>query len=243
MMRDYFAVAPKGLEDVTARELEALGAVDIELTMGGVYFSGTTETLYKANLWLRSASRILMPLREFAAASQEMLYDQVRRMKWHEYLDPEKTFAIDCSLANSRMTHSHFAALKAKDAIVDQLRTKYEGLRPDIDTKDPDVKINLFINNNRCIISLDSSGESLHRRGYRTGGGAAPLKENLAAALLLRAGYDGTMALLDPMCGTGTFLIEAAYIALDCAPGLSRRKFGFFNWPDFDQKLWDDIVQ
>ena len=241
--RSFFAVAPKGLEEVTAQELKRLGALDIKITMGGVEFAGTKETLYRANLWSRSASRVLMPLREFASVSPEMLYDQVRRMKWELYLTPQKTFAVDCTLVNSDMNHSHYAALKVKDAIADRLRERYEGERSSIDTKDPDIKVNIFINNNRCILSLDSSGEALHRRGYRQATGAAPIKENLAAALLLMAGYDGSQPLFDPMCGSGTFLTEGALIALHFAPGLLRERFGFFGWPDFDHELWQSLKE
>lgn len=242
MLNQYFAVSPKGMEEVTAKELSSLGASEVKTSMGGVYFSGDLEILYKSNLWLRSASRVLVPLKEFACLHQEMLYDQVKRIKWEHYLTPEKTFAIDTTLVNSRMNHSHFVSLKAKDAIVDQLRSRFQGERPSINTEDPDLRIHLFINNNRCILSLDSSGESLHKRGYRQGTGPAPLKENAAAALLLLAGYDGSQPLMDPMCGSGTFLIEAALISLNLAPGLMRSHFGFMEWPDYDETLWSRLL-
>lgn len=240
LKHEFFAIVPRGFEDVAASELEALGAAGVEPGISGVGFSGGPEILYKANLWLRSASRVLMPLREFAAGHPMMLYDQVKRMNWEKWLTPDGTFAIECTLFNSQMTHSHYAELRAKDAVCDRFRER-TGRRPSIDKERPDLRIHLFINNDRCILSIDSSGESLHRRGYRVDGSFAPVRENLAAALLLKAGYDGSKPLFDPMCGSGTFLIEAALIAQRRAPGLNRDRFGFMGWPDFDPKLWQQV--
>lgn len=258
-MLKYFATTAKGIEPVTAQELKQLGASNVEESFGGVYFEGDTEILYRVNLWSRTATRILVPLREFAAKTPEMLYDQVRRIKWENYLDPTRTFAVDCTIAGAkslgkpgrrepveplteRLNHSRYAALKIKDAIVDQLRFK-QGERPNVDVERPDIRVNAYLSGGRCTISLDASGTSLHERGYRLDGARAPLKENLAAAIILMTGWDGKTPLIDPMCGSGTLVIEAALIARDIAPGLFRSEFGFFTWPDFDEALWTKLTE
>ncbi|MBI3542183.1 MAG: RNA methyltransferase [Deltaproteobacteria bacterium] len=259
-MPKFFATTAKGIEAVAAEELKLLGAVDVEAGYGGVHFEGDLELLYKACLGVRTATRILMPVRDFAAKNPEMLYDQVRRIKWENYLNPEKTFAVDCTVAGAKalkardgridappapgprggLSHSHYAALKIKDAIVDQLRQK-QGARPNVDTESPDLRVVAFINNERCVLSFDASGASLHERGYRLRGAKAPLKETLAAAILMLSGWDPRTPFIDPMCGSGTLVLEAGLMALNIAPGLFRDRFGFFGWPDFDEALWTKV--
>ncbi|MEW6057063.1 MAG: THUMP domain-containing protein [Bdellovibrionota bacterium] len=255
-MSQYFATTSKGIEPITAEELRSLGANEIHVMPGGVSFEGDQRLLYRACLSLRSASRVLVQVREFAAKTPEMLYDQVRRVKWQDYLDSDKTFSVDCTISsskrerelegdkpsNSRLSHSHFVALKIKDAIVDQLRLK-QGARPNVDVKDPDLRVNAYLKEGRCILSFDASGPSLHERGYRIHGALAPLKENLAAAVVAMSGWDGKSPFIDPMCGSGTLVIEAALKALNIAPGLYRKKFGFFRWPDFNQELWREVLE
>ncbi|MBI5528701.1 MAG: RNA methyltransferase [Deltaproteobacteria bacterium] len=270
-----FAAAPRGVEAVTVRELEALGATGVETDFGGVHFEGDTALLCRANLCLRTATRVLVTLKTFSAANKVMLYDQVRRIRWDEHLTPSMTFAVDVKMASRPTTHDsrhranresqipnpkspdrrltphasrlmpdfppHFAALKIKDAIADEMR-KLTGARPDVDTKDPDVRVHAYLSGSRCTISLDSSGKSLHERGYRTKDTGAPLKEALAAAIVGLSGWDGETPLLDPMCGSGTLVIEAAMKALNIPPGLKRKQFGFMRWPGFDHKLWQDVL-
>lgn len=237
----FFATTAKGVEEVLAAELERLGASDVVVDSGGVRFDGGMEAAYRANLWLRSASRVLMHLGEFPCETPEQLYKGVRGLDWVKYLTPAMTLAVDCSLRDSALTHSGFVALKAKDAIVDVLRDHF-GSRPNVDTKDPDLRVNLRLFRNRCTVSLDCSGTPLDRRGYRLDRHEAPLKENLAAALVELSGWDGTTPLLDPMCGTGTIVIEAAMKALRIPPGLSRQGFGFQRWRGFDKALWERVV-
>jgi putative N6-adenine-specific DNA methylase len=237
----FFATTAKGVEEVLAAELERLGASNVVVDSGGVRFGGGVEAAYRADLWLRSASRVLMPLGEFPCETPEQLYKGVRGLDWVKYLTPAMTLAVDCSLRDSALTHSGFVALKAKDAIVDVLRDHF-GSRPNVDTKDPDLRVNLRLFRNRCTVSLDCSGTPLDRRGYRLDRHEAPLKENLAAALVELSGWDGTTPLLDPMCGTGTIVIEAAMKALRIPPGLSRQGFGFQRWRGFDKALWERVV-
>lgn len=246
MMRHaFFATAPKGVESLLADELRALGAEEVAETRAGVAFAGTLETGYRACLWTRLASRILLPLATFPAASPEELYAGIAALDWREHLAPEGTLAVDCNVSNSRITHSHFAALKVKDAIVDRFREEC-GVRPSVELIRPDIRVNLHLNRDLATVSLDLSGESLHRRGYREEQVLAPLKENLAAAILLRAGWPETAAaggaLLDPMCGSGTLVIEAALMAADCAPGLLRSYYGFFRWRGHDPALWQRLL-
>jgi putative N6-adenine-specific DNA methylase len=270
----FFAVSAAGIESVTAGELTRLGAANVRAVPGGVYFDGSLELLYRANLWLRTATRVLRPLREFAAAHAEMLYDQVRRIPWETYLDPTKTFAVHATIAGSSskrkeqsddnrpcrrpdsrsktrppqrdsaaggITHTQFAALKIKDAIVDRLR-KEQGARPDVDVANPRFSVQAHFDRGRCTISLDSSGRSLHERGYRSDAAVAPLKETLAAAIIQLTGWDGHSPLVDPMCGSGTLVIEAALKCRNMAPGLLRKSpYPFENWPDFDRELWARI--
>jgi 23S rRNA (guanine2445-N2)-methyltransferase / 23S rRNA (guanine2069-N7)-methyltransferase len=241
----FFATCPKGLETLLLEELKTLGASDARETRAGVSFSGTLETGYRACLWSRLASRILLPLKDFTVSNTEDLYAGAKEISWDEHLEPEGTLAVDCSAMGSIITHSHYAALKIKDAIVDQLRERH-AVRPSVDTEKPDVRVNLYVHNERAVISLDLSGDSLHRRGYRTEAGEAPLKENLAAAILLRANWPEIARsggpLVDLMCGSGTLPIEAALMAADIAPGLSRLNFGFLKWRKHEQQLWKDLL-
>ena len=236
----YFATTGKGLEEVLAGELIALGAADVRVERGGVRFAGGLEACYRANLWLRTANRVLMPLADFSCATPQELYDGMRGIAWGALLTPDMTMAVDCNLRDSALTHSGFVALKAKDAVVDQLRD-LTGRRPNVDTRDPDLRINLHLVKNRCTVSLDTSGAPLDRRGYRLARTEAPLRENLAAAIVLLSGWDGTTPFADPMCGSGTIPIEAAMIAARRAPGLNR-PFAFQRWPGFDQPLWQRLV-
>jgi putative N6-adenine-specific DNA methylase len=242
MKQLFFATTAKGVEDVLAGELQALGIEDAVAESGGVRFSGDMASCYRANLWLRTASRILMKCAEFPSATPQELYDGVRTIPWNDYLTPEMTLAVDCNLRDSAMTHSGFVALKTKDAIVDVIRDRC-GKRPDVDTRDPDLRVNVHLSRNHCTVSLDTSGTPLDRRGYRLEKNVAPLRETLAAALLELSGWDCTIPLIDPMCGSGTIPIEAALKASRCAPGLLRQQFGFQRWPGFDRNLWKELVK
>lgn len=240
-LHKFFAAAAKGVEPVLAGELRSLGMNDIVEETGGVRFSGGLEAAYRANLWLRTANRVLMTLRDFHCPSEQALYDGVRKIDWRRYLTSKMTLAVDANVRSSTITHSKYAALKTKDAIVDQLREK-TGSRPSVDPENPDLRINIHIDRNQCTLSLDTSGESLHKRGYRTAGLEAPLKETLAAALVYFTEWDMKSPFIDPMCGSGTIVIEAALKAANIAPGLIRKTFGFQHWLNFDKTLWDRLV-
>lgn len=242
---DFFATAPKHMEALVADELRGLGVQDVRETRGGASFTGTLETACRACLWSRVANRILLVLGRFPAATPEALYAGTRTIPWHEHFDASATFAVQFISSHSAITHSHFGALKVKDAIVDQFREQL-GERPSVETEQPDIRINVYVMRDQATVSLDLSGESLHRRGYREPGVAAPLKENLAAAILLRAGWPGIAAaggaLVDPMCGSGTLPIEAALIAADIAPGLRREHWGFTGWKQHDAATWQRLL-
>jgi putative N6-adenine-specific DNA methylase len=197
---------------------------------------------YRANLWLRTASRVLMRLAEFPCQTPEELYQGVRSIPWERLITPAMTLAVDCNLRDSALTHSGFVALKTKDAIVDTVRDQ-TGARPSVDTKDPDLRVNVRLFRNLLTLSLDCSGAPLDRRGYRLDRHEAPLKENLAAALVELSGWDPALPFLDPMCGTGTIAIEAALKGVRLAPGLLRETFGFKRWRDFDRTLWERLVE
>lgn len=245
LTQTFFATSPLGVEPLLAEELRSLGATSLRETRAGVAFSGSLETAYRVCLWSRLASRVFLPLAEFAATTPEELYDGARMIPWSEHLDSGATFAVDAAVTSSEITHSRFAALKIKDAIVDVLREE-RGFRPDVDVKKADLRFNLYLRRDRAIVSLDLSGESLHRRGYRHETVLAPLKENLASAILLRVGWPKIAAeggsLIDPMCGSGTFVIEAALMAADIAPGLSRDDFGFKHWRGHNDALWRQLI-
>ena len=244
--REFFATAPKNIETLLAEELRAIGIRDARDTRGGALFNGPLVEAYRACLWSRVASRVLMVLKKFPAASPEELYAGIREINWQEHFSNQETFAIDANCANSTINHSHFAALKCKDAIVDQFR-ELTGQRPSIAPMDPDIRLNLYIFRDQATISLDLSGSPLNRRGWRKNTVLAPLKENLAAAILLRAGWPEIAAsggcLVDPMCGSGTFAIEAAMIAGDIAPGIFRKLWGFSKWRGHEPKGWQELLQ
>ncbi len=229
-----------GLEPVLARELTDLGANNVKIGRRMVTFSGDKEMMYRANFQLHTAIRVLKPIKHFRALSAEDVYEGVKSVDWSEYLSLEKTFAVDSVVFSDEFRHSKFVAYKVKDAIVDQFREK-TGKRPNISITNPDTRLHIHIADDRCTLSLDSSGESLHRRGYRQESVEAPLNEVLAAGMILMTGWHGECDFIDPMCGSGTLLIEAALIAHNMAPGLFRKEFAFEKWPDFDSELFDSI--
>jgi 23S rRNA (guanine2445-N2)-methyltransferase / 23S rRNA (guanine2069-N7)-methyltransferase len=236
-----FATCPLGLEPLLAAELRELGADAVRDTRAGVAFDGPLEAAYRACLFSRVASRVLLPLAEFRAPSPEALYAGVRALPWEEHLAPEGTLAVDLIASASALTHSRYGAQKVKDAIVDRFRARC-GVRPSVDTAAPDLRVNVRLHRDEATVSVDLSGEALHRRGYRARGGEAPLKENLAAAILLHARWPAVARaggpLVDLMCGSGTLLIEGALMAADVAPGLLRERFGFTRWMGHDPALW-----
>ena len=229
-----------GLEPVLAKELARLGATDVEEGRRMVSFRGDKELMYRANFQLHTAIRILKPLRHFKALSADDVYEEVRKVDWTEFLDAGKTFAVDAVVFSEEFRHSKFVSYKVKDAIVDQFREK-TGQRPNISVANPDLRLHIHIAEDKCTLCLDSSGESLHRRGYRQESVEAPLNEVLAAGMLMMTGWQGDIDLIDPMCGSGTILIEAALIARNMAPGLFRKEYAFEKWNDFDRDLFDEI--
>lgn len=241
----FFATCAKGLEYLLVDELRALGANAVREALAGVHFEGELATAYRACLWSRLANRVLLFLAEFEAADDTALYHGVRTLDWRQHLHADGTLAVDVNLFASQMTHDRYAAQRVKDAVVDQLR-EATGERPSVDTQEPDLRINVAVKRDIAMLSLDLSGASLHRRGYRVTQGAAPLKETLACAVLLRAGWPQVYAdggsLLDPMCGSGTLLIEGARMAADIAPGLQRTYFGFQRWRGHQAELWRELM-
>ena len=240
----FFATCSKGVEDLLLNELEQLGIQESKIHTGGVSFDGDIENAYKACLWSRVASRILLQLKEFTIASDDDLYSEIISIDWSEHFSEDETLAIDCFSSHSVVTHSHYAALRVKDAIVDQF-TKNTTYRPSIDKDNPDIRLNVYLSDKQCLIYLDLSGEALHKRGYRQKAGSAPLRETLAASMLYRAKWRSFhqqgLPFFDPMCGSGTLLIEAAMMAANIAPGLLRERFGFHCWKQFDLSQWQKI--
>ncbi|UOQ71248.1 THUMP domain-containing class I SAM-dependent RNA methyltransferase [Hymenobacter cellulosilyticus] len=231
-----------GLEEVLAQELRDLGAKIEKVGQRAIEFTGTKQLLYEANLWCRTAVRILKPFAGFYARDEKALYREVGRIEWPAYIRPDQTFAITAVVNKSTFEHSLYVAQLTKDAIVDQFRNR-TGSRPSVDVKNPDIRLHLHMIENDVVLSLDASGDSLHRRGYRQQTNVAPLNEALAAGIILLTGWDGKKPFIDPMCGSGTLLTEAALIAQRIAPGLYHQgKFSFQNWADFDQQLWDSVV-
>ena len=230
----------KGLEEVLAQELIALGANEVQLERRAVSFRGDKALLYRANLCLRTALRILVPIASFKAKDTDALYNQLRKINWSAYMHSSTSFAIDATVYSETFRNSRFVTYRVKDAIADYWMEK-ENQRPSVSTREPDLLINIHIGNEQVTVSLDSSGESLHKRGYRVATTEAPISEVLAAGMLLMAGWNGQFDLYDPMCGSGTFLIEAALIARNIAPGVFRSAYAFEKWPDFDADLWSDI--
>jgi 23S rRNA (guanine2445-N2)-methyltransferase / 23S rRNA (guanine2069-N7)-methyltransferase len=240
-----FASAPRGIEPLLADELRALGGEHVKETRAGVTFGGDLTLAYRVCLWSRVANRVLLPLAQFPAATPEALYAGVRSIDWAAHLDQNGTLAVDFNTYRSAITHTHYGALKVKDAIVDQFRER-TGVRPSVATDEPDVRINVYVHADVASLSIDLSGESLHRRGYRVDTVTAPLKENLAAAILLRAGWPAIAhaggALVDLMCGSGTLPIEAALMASDSAPGIERTYYGFLRWRGHDAAIWQALL-
>jgi putative N6-adenine-specific DNA methylase len=236
----FFATCARGLEKILAEELRELHADDIEPGRGGVSFHGDLALLYRANLWLRTAVRVLWPILEAPVKGPDDLYLAVQTIDWSKFMTPAHTLAVDCNVRDSAITHSMYAALRVKDAICDQF-VENCGKRPSVDTETPMVGLNLHIYQDQAVLSLESSGESLHKRGYRTVLSKAPLNEALAAGLILLTGWRGETPLIDPMCGSGTFCTEAAWIALRRPPGLTRRRFGFMGWMNYDVGLWTTV--
>ncbi|PJJ60745.1 THUMP domain-containing class I SAM-dependent RNA methyltransferase [Hymenobacter chitinivorans] len=231
-----------GLEEILAQELRDLGAKIEKVGQRAIEFTGTKQLLYEANLWCRTAVRILKPFAGFYARDEKALYREVSRIEWPEFIRPDQTFAITAVVNKSSFEHSLYVAQLTKDAIVDQFRNR-TGSRPSVDVKNPDIRLHLHMIENDVVLSLDASGDSLHRRGYRQNTNVAPLNEALAAGIILLTGWDGKKPFIDPMCGSGTLLTEAALIAQRIAPGLYHQgKFSFQNWADFDQQLWDSVV-
>lgn len=241
-MNQYFATVARGLEPIAAQELERLGALEVRPDFTGVHFVGDSALLYRVNLWARTIFRVLVTLREFPCPDADRLYQEVQNIDWEQYLQPHNTLAVNATGGNDKLNHTHFTALQVKNAIVDQQRHQF-GQRSSVDTQNPDVLINAHIHQDRCILSLDSSGTSLHRRGYRPAVGVAPLKETLAAALLDMAEWEPSLPFLDPLCGSGTLPLEASLKALNIAPGLFRMQFAFERWPDFDEALWEQLLK
>jgi putative N6-adenine-specific DNA methylase len=226
----------KGLEQLLAMEIKSLGGENIRKGVRVVYFDGDKELLYRVNFQSRLALRVLKPFYEFRARDENELYNGAYNIDWSSMLSNEKTFAIDGVLNSRYFNHSRYVALRVKDAIADQFRAK-TGKRPNVDPDDPDIRINLHISDDRCTLLLDSSGESLHKRGYREATHEAPLNEVLAAGIIMLSGWDRQSPFIDPMCGSGTIPIEAAMMAWNIPPGIYRKQFAFEKWPDFDDGL------
>ena len=229
-----------GLEEILAQELTALGAKDVVKGCRVVTFTGDKALMYKANFALRTAIRVLKPIKHFEAKSADEVYERVKDIDWQEVIGEGKTFTVDSVVYSDTFSNSRFVTYKVKDAIVDQFRER-TGQRPNISVSDPDIRLNVHINGTEATLSLDSSGESLHRRGYRQEAVEAPLNEVLAAGMILMTGWKGETDFIDPMCGSGTLPIEAALIACNIAPGVFRKEYAFEKWADFDQELFDDI--
>lgn len=242
---DWLATCPKGLELLLAEELQAIGAEGIKETVAAVHFKGSKEVAYRACLWSRLANRVLKPLHSFMLNESDDLYNQCNEIPWETHFSAAQSIAIDFIGTSRLIDNTMYGSQRVKDAVVDRIR-RIEGERPNVDTKNPDIRIQVRQHKGRVSVSLDISGESLHRRGYRTGQGSAPIKENLAVALLLRAGWPAMIeeggALLDPMCGSGTLIIEGAMMAADIAPGMLRESYGFDQWLQHDAELWQTLV-
>jgi putative N6-adenine-specific DNA methylase len=241
-MGQYFATVARGLEEIASQELETLGAASVQPEFCGVSFAGDRALLYRVNLWARIPFRILVQIATFPCGDATALYAGIQAIDWEPFLSPEQTLAVTATGKTPALNHTHFTALQVKNAIVDQQRDRW-GQRSSVDTQAPDVQINVHLYRDRATVSLDSSGSSLHRRGYRPAVGKAPLKESLAAALIYLSGWQRDQAFCDPLCGSGTLPLEAALIGLNRAPGLFRERFGLENWLDFDANLWQTLRQ
>jgi 23S rRNA G2445 N2-methylase RlmL len=237
----FFASAPQGIAEPLKQELIEMGLKVVDMSPGGVAFESSWEGCYRANLCSRLASRILKPVLDFIAYQPEELYTQIQKHDFTKYIKPTQTLCVDVVVRDSKLADQRFVAMKVKDAVVDQFREKF-GIRPDVDNKDPDLRIHVRANKNSFAVSVDTSGNSLFQRGYRKEAVEAPLKENLAAGLFKLTEWDQKSPLVDFMCGSGTFLVEAAMMALNMAPGIHRHKFGFQKWLNFDRGVWDGLV-
>ncbi len=241
-MAQFFASCPKGLSDLVEKELQSFGLKTWEKSTGGVVFDSNWTGCYKANLNSRYASRILKPILDFPAYQNDELYNHIQKHDFTKYIKPNQTLAIDAVVKDCMLHDQRFVAMKIKDAIVDQFRDKF-GVRPDVDSKNPDLRIHVRGIKDQFSVSVDTSGDSLFMRGYRQATGEAPLKENLAAGLIGLTDWDQKSSIVDLFCGSGTLLIEAAMMALNVAPGMQRKKFGFMNLLDFNQASWDQTIQ
>ncbi|HEY5689481.1 MAG TPA: THUMP domain-containing protein [Yeosuana sp.] len=244
-MENNFTMVAKtlfGFEDLLANELTQLGAQEVKTGVRNVSFSGDKGFMYKSNLALRTAIKILKPIETFVVTGEQDLYDKIKKMPWEDYLKPTGTLAIDATIHSELFTNSLYIAQKTKDAIVDRFRDQ-TGERPNVDLRFPDLKVNIHIDRQQCTVSLDSSGDSLHKRGYKTATNIAPINEVLAAGLVMLSGWDGQSDFMDPMCGSGTILIEAAMIACNIPPNLMRKEFAFERWQDWDVELFEKIEE
>lgn len=241
-MEQYLAKTFFGLENVLADELKQLGAHDIKTGNRAVHFKGDKELMYKANLHLRTALRVLKPIDSFIATSVNEFYDKIYAIDWEKRISPSETIAVDSVVISKYFTHHRYVALKTKDAVVDRIRDKRKR-RPSVNVKNPNWRIHVHIAHDRCDVSLDSSGDALYKRGYRTKTGPAPMNEVLAAGLVLLSGWNNDRPLYDLMCGSGTILIEAALIAKQLPPNFYRYRFGFQKWRDYDEQLWKKVLQ
>ncbi len=231
-----------GFESILAKELRNLGAGNVKEGVRNVSFEGDTGFMYKANLSLRTALKIFKPIKTFKVFNEKQLYRQLYTIEWLDYFNSSQTFAFDTTMNSDVFNNSLFVSQRSKDALVDKFRDTVRE-RPSVNTSNPDIRINIHIYNNDCTVSLDSSGSSLHQRGYRTATNIAPINEVLAAGLLLLSGWDGRTDFLDPMCGSGTFLVEAAMIACNIPANINRSSYSFKNWSDFDESLYEKIVE
>ncbi len=238
--RALLATTLSGLEEVLEAELKALGAAQTEIHTRAVSFEGDTSLLYRANLQLRTALRILIPVARFEAVDEKALYEGIRSIEWEQHMRVSDTFAVYATVNSDQFTHSRYVALRSKDAIADFFRDK-RGRRPNVDTRAPRLTVRIHIYKKECTVLLDSSGDSLHMRGYRMEKGVAPLNEVLAAGMVRLSGWQPGQPFVDPMCGSGTIAIEAAMMAMNKAPGLLRERFAFQGWKDFEQRLWETL--
>lgn len=237
----YVAKTFLGLEDVLCDELKALGAQNIRKERRAVSFEGDLSLMYRANIWLRTASRVLKTIRSFEASDADTIYREVKKIEWDEYMSVGQTFVVNATVYSDSFRNSQFVSYRTKDAIADFFNEKY-GKRPSVRLTNPDIYVNIHISNNQCTVSLDSSGDSLHKRGYRSVQTKAPINEALAAGMILLSGWRGDSNFVDFMCGSGTLLIEAALIALNIPPGIFRKQFAFEKWNDFDADLFEEIL-
>ena len=238
---EIIAKTMQGLEEVLAKEITNLGGNNVQIGRRMVSFTGDQRLLYKSNLHLRTVVRLLKPICSFNAKDADEVYEQVKKIQWENFFDYSQTFSIDTVVYSELFRHSKFLSYRVKDGIADYFMDKF-GKRPTVRLTNPEIYVHVHVSHNLCTISLDSSGESLHKRGYRVEQTEAPLNEVLAAGMLLLAGWDGQCNFIDPMCGSGTLLIEAALIALKIPPGIYRKSFGFENWKDFDSDLFEELM-